>query len=385
MFKNLYSIFLSHHPDTLHFACHSHHYWPDATRDAQIQYWDDSAKWVDKKWTYFYSKVLPPVYEQLCAHLNIPFDENIVFAPNTHELVFRLISSLNWKNKIKVLTTDSEFYSFQRQSERLRELDIFDIHIVPTEPFASFEDRFIAAAKKDSYDFIFFSQVFFNSGFHCDYRKIVANLPPEPIICIDGYHGFFACPTDLSLIHEKCFYVAGSYKYAQGGEGACFMFVPSIARHKPFYTGWYAEISTLNKKDSSVPYPNNAQQFAGSTMDFSAIYRLRAVLNLCKEKNISIDTIDTFIKKNMSLFLNKLSTLQLKDFNLQNLCIDTLEKHGHFFTFVLPNEEITQRYVEAMEKKGLEVDSRNNRIRFGFGLYQDEQDIEKALNILASI
>lgn len=385
MLKDLYSIFLSYHPNTLHFACHSHHYWPDVTRDAHLRYWDDSAKWVDNKWSYFYSKILPPVSEKICSHLNIPFNDNLVFAPNTHELVFRLISSLDWSKKIKVLTTDSEFYSFQRQSERLRELGIFDIEIVSTEPFNTFEDRFTAAAKKDNYDFIFFSQVFFNSGFQCDYKKIVSSLPSEPLICIDGYHGFFACPTDLSLLHERCFYVAGSYKYAQGGEGACFMLVPPIARLKPFYTGWYAEISTLNKKSDSVPYPTNAQQLAGSTMDFSAIYRLDAVLNLFSEKNITIEKIDFLIKKNMTLFLDQLSALNIKDFNFKNLCLQSLETHGHFLTFILNDEVTTQKYVEAMTQKGLHVDSRKNRIRFGFGLYQDEQDIIKALNILASI
>jgi selenocysteine lyase/cysteine desulfurase len=385
MLKDLYSRFLSHHPNTLHFASHSHHYWPDVTREAHLQYWDDSAKWVDKKWNYFYSAVLPQVYQQLCSHLNIPFKDNIVFAPNTHELIFRLISSFDWKLKIKVLTTDSEFYSFQRQSERLRELGIFEVDIIPTEPFATFENRFIEAAQKKSYDFIFFSQVFFNSGFHCDFKKIADNIPPEPIVCIDGYHGFFACPTDLNSIYERCFYVTGSYKYVQGGEGACFMVVPPSTTLKPFYTGWYAEISTLHAKDDSVPYPKNAQQFAGSTMDFSAIYRLRAVLNLFKEKNITVEMIDSLIKKNMALFINSLTNLRIKDFNMQNIRLHSLDRHGHFLTFHLPNEEITHKYVEAMNKKGLEVDSRNNRIRFGFGLYQDEQDIEKALNILTSI
>ena len=31
-------------PERLHFAAHSHHFWPDVARDAQIKAWDDAHK-----------------------------------------------------------------------------------------------------------------------------------------------------------------------------------------------------------------------------------------------------------------------------------------------------------------------------------------------------
>lgn len=37
-------------PEKLHFASHSHHYWPDATRDAHTEAWDDAARFADHKW-----------------------------------------------------------------------------------------------------------------------------------------------------------------------------------------------------------------------------------------------------------------------------------------------------------------------------------------------
>ena len=42
--------FRSIDPERLHFAAHSHHYWPDVARDAHIRAWDDAARLADDKW-----------------------------------------------------------------------------------------------------------------------------------------------------------------------------------------------------------------------------------------------------------------------------------------------------------------------------------------------
>ena len=44
IFVSHFSRFLGTEPDRLHFAAHSHHPWPDVTRDAQVQAWDDAAR-----------------------------------------------------------------------------------------------------------------------------------------------------------------------------------------------------------------------------------------------------------------------------------------------------------------------------------------------------
>ena len=56
MYKKYYSRFIEANKNLQHYACHSHHYWPDVTREATIQYWDDSAKYVDDKWDYIFSE-----------------------------------------------------------------------------------------------------------------------------------------------------------------------------------------------------------------------------------------------------------------------------------------------------------------------------------------
>ena len=75
---------------------------------------------------------------------------------------------------------------------------------------------------------MFVSQVFFNSGYALpDIDALVdAVATPERLVVIDGYHAFLALPVDLSRIADRAFYLAGGYKYAMAGEGACFMHCP---------------------------------------------------------------------------------------------------------------------------------------------------------------
>src|SRR5690606_4676641 len=102
-----------------------------------------------------------------------------------------LFSSLDTSKEIRILSTDSEFYSFNRQANRFSELSNVHITKVETQPFHDFEERFITEAKKGNYDLIFFSHVFFNSGYACDIDLILKEIrSTASVIVVDGYHSF---------------------------------------------------------------------------------------------------------------------------------------------------------------------------------------------------
>lgn len=372
-YQHLYSHFLRAHPGVQHFACHSHHYWPDVTLEAHIQYWKDSCLYVDEKWNYFFSEKIPQAQKLICENLNLSKPEQIVFAPNTHELIYRVLSCFAVSKKIRVLTTDAEFYSFDRQIQRLEEAERAEVVRVSTQPFATLEDRLLHEIQKQTYDLIFLSQVFFNSGVALkDLTKIVkAVTNPETLVVIDGYHAFMALPTDLRDIEERVFYVAGSYKYAQGGEGCCFMWVPPVTKLRPEYTGWFAGFSSLANYGGEVGYSGGGFRFAGSTMDYAALYRLTAVLQLFKQDGITVKEIHGHVKKLQEKFLIELSTQGHKILNVQNLLHRGLDHHGHFLTFQTPSESECAELAKTLWQKGIQTDFRKDRLRFGFGLYHD--------------
>lgn len=388
MYRSHYSRFLASAPHRLHFAAHSHHLWLDVTREAQLQYWDDSAQYADKKWEYIFSTVVPAAQRHIARILDLSYPEQIVFAPNTHEFVARLLSCLDWSKPVSVLTTDSEFYSFTRQAIRLCEYvpHLFQLHTIPVEPFETFEERFCAAASSENFNMIFFSHVFFNSGFVVEHlEEIVSSVAsPDTLIVIDGYHGFCAIPTSLRRIEHRVFYLSGGYKYAQAGEGVCFLVVPKGCTLRPLYTGWFAEFGKLSDRNTyEVAYSDDGFRFAGATFDPSGLYRFNAVMNWFQAQNLSIQQIHAYVSGLQSYFLDRLS-----DYSISFLPISSLrpphsmQHRGHFLTFEI-------HHAEEIERKLLEhnvyVDRRGNRLRFGFGLYHTQSDVDALLRRLQQI
>jgi selenocysteine lyase/cysteine desulfurase len=234
-FKAHFGHFLAADPERLHFAAHSHHLWPDVTFEAQQQCWLDAARLADRKWETVFGEVYPGAQGHVARTLGLSRPETVAFGPNTHGFVLRLLSCLAPGRTVRVLTTDGEFHSFARQIRRLEEDGLARIITVPSEPFASFAERFAGQAARGGHDLIYFSQVFYNSGYAVpDLAALVgAVAEEEALVVVDGYHGFLALPTDLSGIEARAFYLAGGYKYAMAGEGVAFLHAPSGRGPRP--------------------------------------------------------------------------------------------------------------------------------------------------------
>jgi len=374
MYKKYYLEFLKQNEGIQHFACHSHYYWPDVTKQAMIDYWNDSAKYVDSKWEYFFGTKVPIAQRYIAESIGSSKPDQIVFAGNTHEFIMRILSCFDWRKEVKILTTDSEFYSFNRQIDRLSELDNFKINKISFDPFISFEERFCEAIEKEHYDLIFFSHVFFNSGIKVrNIEKIVDSVnDSDTIIVIDGYHAFRAIPIDISKLEKRIFYTAGSYKYAQGGEGCCFLHVPENTKLRPVNTGWFADFKTLGKeKNHKVGYSDDGMRFAGSTIDFSSLYRLIAVYELFEKDKITRHLIHEYIQKMQQAFLKELSNYSHPLLNENNLLVDNINDHGHFLTFRLENALQVEKMASLLKEYKIITDYRADRLRFGFALYHD--------------
>jgi len=374
MYKKYYSHFIAANPHNQHYASHSHHFWPDVTREAGLKYWDDSAKFVDDKWNHIFGEKIPAVQKLIAEVLNLSNPEQIVFAPNTHELVYRLLSCFDPRKTISILTTDSEFYSFDRQVNRLEEDKLVSTDKIATQPFDDFEARFIKKITDNHYDMIFLSHVFFNSGMAVkNLKKIVESVKEtNTMIVIDGYHGFMALPTDLSEIENRIFYIGGSYKYAQGGEGCCFLYSPPNSNERPLYTGWFAGFESLATDGGNTGYSRDGYRFAGSTMDFSALYRLESVLNLFKSEGLTVEKMHAHIQKLQKNFRDHLLEIDHHFLTEKNILSVDYDYHGHFLTFAMPSPEHTKALHDELRDINIWTDYRGSRLRFGFGIYQNE-------------
>lgn len=372
-YKQLFSQFLeSPHK---HFAAHSHHYWPDVSLKATTDYWQLSKEKVDHKWGEIFGPQLKELRQLISNKLGFQNSDQLVFAPSTHELVYRVLSCYYGK-KIKILTTDSEFYSFKRQAYRLQEVGAVDLIEVPLEPFDNFEERFLQTAEQESHDFVFFSHVFFNSGYVADLEPILNELTKHSApIFVDGYHGFMAVPFDFSKYEDKVFYTAGAYKYAASGEGCCFMYVPSNFTLNPVYTGWFAGFNELSSEFTEVHFPNDAQRFMGSTMDYTPMFRLKAYLSELEEKSISLSEIQQYINSLKEFFVENLPRSKYPFLNEDTLLLPP-GLCGQFLSFKMATEELCKGAHEQLSSDGIMTDYRGCVLRIGFGIYHDQKDLE---------
>ena len=383
MLKRFYKIFLEAQGNVLHCRAHSHHPWPDITREAHLRYWDDSARLAEAKWEQVLGEVLAEAQSHVARHIVHPRPRSIAFAPNSHELVARLYSCLDWSKPLHIVTTGSEFSSFARQTRRLEETDRVKVTRVAVEPYPSFALRFLAALRQPC-DMVFLSHTFFDSGFVVrDLPAIVAAVPERAIIAIDGYHAFMALPVDISTIAQRVFYLGGGYKYAQAGEGACFLASPPSAQHRPIYTGWFAERETGSAPlGQPIAYGLDAMRFWGSTFDASGIYRLNAVMRLLQAVKVDAESIHRHVVQLQTRFLDGLTKLRLAALPMSGLTPAREFPRGNFCAFEL--SDAAQLQARLAEKEVL-VDHRSHRLRFGFGVYHDAADIDRLLERLRTL
>jgi selenocysteine lyase/cysteine desulfurase len=379
--KRHFSRFLGAAPGRLHFAAHSHHAWPDVTWEAQEEAWRDAAALADLKWEKVFGEVVPAAQRHVARQLGLPDPETVAFAPSTHDLVTRVISCLDRPTPIHVVTTDAEFHSFERQARRLEEAGRARVERVSLEPFDTFPDRLASAVGRVGLHVVYVSQVFFDSGYVLqDLGAIVDAVPDRrTFVIVDGYHSFMARPVDLSALHGRVFFVAGGYKYAMSGEGVCFLHAPPGYGERPVLTGWFAGFADLEAGVRRVSYPAGGARFLGATLEPTAIYRFNAVQDWLRREGVAVAAIHERAGALQRRFLQGLGARRTALHPEDLVPPASVRERGNFLTFRFPGALALHR---RLLERGVVTDVRMERLRVGFGLYHDEDDVDALLERL---
>ena len=376
-FKPLFAKSLAAAPGRLHFAAHSHHLWPDASFDGQVECWEDAAAQADHKWDKIMDGVWPEAKAHVAAELGSGDPSAIVFASNTHDFLIRLAAACPRRNgsALRVLTSDGEFHSARRQMARWTETGEVALTTVAAEPFDDFSERFLAAAEVGGHDLVLVSQLLFNSGRLFDRAAELAALarPDGPWVVIDSYHAFMAIDAPISpAVAASAFVLGGGYKYAMAGEGMGFMHCPPGFGERPPITGWFAEFGELTAPPgSSVGYTRDAMRFMGATFDASALYRFNAIQRMLKEHGITTARVAARVASLQAQLLEGIAGSALGQAELLNSLTDG--PHARFLAF---RDGRAQRWCAELDSKGIVTDVRGDVLRIGFGLYHDEEDVE---------
>ena len=382
-FKPLFTKSLGAAPGRLHFAAHSHHLWPDASFEGQVECWQDAAAQADTKWDKVMDEVWPEAQDHVARELGTGERDAVVFAPNTHQLLVSLLAAFPESGPVRVLTTDGEFHSARRQFARWEEAGSVTVERVAAEPFDTFSDRFLEAARSGQHDFIFVSQVLFGSGRTFDAVQDLASLakPGGPWVILDGYHAFMALDRPFQGdASATAFYVGGGYKYAMAGEGCAFLHAPPGFGERPRITGWYAEFEDLSLPPGTVGYAKDASRFLGATFDPSALYRFNAIQRMLQQNALNTARVSAHVQALQEQLAAELAATPLDGAELLNP-LDG-RPHARFLAFRTPH---AQRWYSDLKAGNIITDVRGDVLRIGFGIYQDESDVDRLVASLGRL
>jgi len=377
-FKHLFSRSLGAAPGRLHMAAHSHHLWPDASYDGQVECWTDAARLADRKWDRIMGELWPAAQAEVAAELGSGDPTAIVFSANTHDFIIRLVSACPRADPgcLRVLTSDGEFHSARRQFARWAEDGWLALTTLPA-------DHILEAARGGGYDLVMVSHVLFGSGEIVSDINAIAALgkPAGPWVVIDGYHTFMALDTPFQeTFARSAFYLAGGYKYAMAGEGLGLMHCPPGFGPRPPITGWYAEFGDLKAPPGGVGYTSDAMRFMGATFDSSSLYRFFAIRRMLAGEGLTTAAISAHVAALQTQLLDSVRGTALATAELINP-LDG-QPHARFLAFRSPKAASWQAQLMAAD---CVTDVRGDVLRIGLGLYHDAADIDAFATIAATL
>jgi selenocysteine lyase/cysteine desulfurase len=160
------------------------------------------------------------------------------------------------------------------------------------------------------------------------------------------------------------------------------MHCPPGYGERPRDTGWYAEFGALEKaRGETVAYGTDASRFSGATFDPSGIYRLNAVMAWLETLNLNVAAMDDICTGLQRQFIRDLDGARTK-LGARQLVVKDPAQCGRFLTFETKD---AARIDEALSARNILVDHRGDRLRIGFGIYQDEGDVGRLLDALKTV
>jgi kynureninase len=367
--------------DRLLLSGHSHQAWPDVALQGQIDAFEDAADAVDEKWGLAFAKA-DEVRAGFAGWLGEP-DATIALGANTHELIIRLLSALDLRNRPRLVTTDGEFHTLRRQTRRLAEAGLA-IERVAAEPADTLAER-LAAAIDSRTSAVLVSAVLFGTA------RIVPQLDELAAACaaaqtellVDVYHALGPVPTSVGALGlNDAWVVGGGYKYLQFGEGNCFLRLPAHAQElRPVITGWYAEFDTLAGVHDAehVDYGPGASRFAGATYDPTSHYRAARVIRFFSEQGLTPELLRDSYQHQLRRLAAGFDALGADPGLIDRDRTTSLSQFGGFLALT------TSRAAElqvALRGRGVLCDSRGRYLRLGPAPYLADDQLDTAVGLL---
>lgn len=304
--------------------------------------------------------------------------DEISILTSATEAMGALAWSLGLKRGGNVVTTDVEFpsvtYPWMRVAKE-RGIEVRFAHNVD----GTIDDNEFDKLVDDQTQIVCISHVEYGTGQRFDLRRLcdLAHKHGAHFL-VDATQSAGVLPIDVKK-DDIDFLVSASYKWLLGPFGIALFYLKREHYEKlePPLVGWRSTEDPFDFQTTKLTYAKAARKFEYSTMNYAAAMGLaRAIEYLL---NIGIDRI-----LEHSLSLNEVLLAGARELGVSTLT--PLDKDRRAGIIALRFSSVPSRDIaQALEQARVIISHRFNAVRFSPHVYNDEQDIHRAIEVLRSI
>jgi kynureninase len=300
--------------------------------------------------------------------------DEVAIEPNVSAGLVGIASTLDYAKRPKVVVADLDFptdgHAFLAVADRGARVEFVrspDRVRVPLELFERAVDERTSA--------VCTGQVYFTTGWIQDVRALAEICHRRgALLIVDAYQSIGAFPLDVRAAGID-YLVGGTLKWLMGGPGIAFLYARRdvAERARPSAVGWWGVQDPFAFDVEHLAYGTGARRFEYGTPAVAAIYAARAGIALLAEVGVA-----TVRERHMLLSQRLVDGAIAQGWTVR--CPRAAAERTAIVTLEHPEP---QRVVDALRARGLICDSRPGLIRLSPHYFNTEQEMDRALELLA--
>ncbi len=302
--------------------------------------------------------------------------EEVAIQPNVSAGLVGVASTLDYAKRPKVVVADLDFptdgHAFHALADRGARVEFVrspDRVRVPLELFERAIDERTSA--------VCTGHVYFTTGWIQDVRALAEICHRKgAVLVVDAYQSIGAFPFDVNASGVD-YLVGGTLKWLMGGPGIGFLYARrEIAeRARPSAVGWWGVMDPFAFDVEHLAYGSGARRFEYGTPAVAAIYAARAGLALLAEIGVA-----TVRGRHMMLSQRLVDGAIAQGWTVR--CPPVAAERTAIVTLEHPDP---QRVVDTLRARGVICDSRPGLVRLSPHYFNTEQEMDRALELLAPL
>ena len=219
------------------------------------------------------------------------------------------------------------------------------------------------------------TQLSFLNGFRADTPAIVKLAHDSgALVFLDGYQDCGTRPIDVKALGVD-FFVTGTLKYLLGPPGLAFLYVRRelIETLIPTMTSWFSQRNIFAFDTEHLDLAPVARRFENGAPPIPNIYGAGPALEMLA--GIGMDNVAEQVMQLARTFLS----------GAHALGIATKTPSTSVGPLVVLRANDPDAALAKLTERGVVVSTRKDGVRFAFHVYNDDEDVHKALNVLEEI